>query len=83
MVMLPTVKERRVPMIVKNWDEIDVYCECRMPELRNVEMVECCKCKEWYHVHCVSVPHSVLPDKNIKWFCNSCSHAVTLLLLSS
>ena len=73
MVMFPTVKERRVPTKVKNRDEIDIYCECRMPELRNVEMVECCKCKEWYHVHCVSVPRSALADKKIKWFCNSCS----------
>ena len=71
--MFPTVKERRVPTKVKNRDEIDIYCECRMLELRNVEMVECCKCKEWYHVHChsVSVPRSALADKKIKWFCNS------------
>ena len=70
LVMFPTMKKRRVPMKLKNRDEIDIYCERRMPELRNVEMVECCKCKEWYHVHCVGVPHS---DKKTKWFCNSCS----------
>jgi hypothetical protein len=72
-VMFPTLKERRVPVKIKNGDEIDIYCEYRMPDLRNVEMVECCKCKEWYHVHCVSVPHSALADKKFKWFCNSCS----------
>ena len=63
LVMFPTMKERRVPVKVKSRDEIDIYCECRMPELRNVEMVECC----------VHVPQSALVDKNTKWFCNSCS----------
>ena len=58
-------EEQRVPMKVKNHDEIDINCECRVPELRNVEVVECCKCKEWYHARCVSVPHSALADKNI------------------
>ena len=73
LVMFPTVKEWRVPVKVKSRNEIDTYCECRMPALRNVVMVECCKCKEWYHVHCICVPHSALVDKNTKWFCNSCS----------
>ena len=71
--MFPTMKERRIPEKVKCRDEIKIYCECRMPELRNVEMVECNGCKEWYHVHCVCVPHVALKDKNIKWFCFSCS----------
>ena len=71
LVTFPTMKERRVPVKVKSRDEIDIYCECRMLELRNV--VECCKCKEWYHVHYVHVPQSTLVDKNTKWFCNSCS----------
>ena len=73
LVMFPTKKERRVPVKVKSRDEIVIYCECRMPELRNVKMVECYKCKEWYHVHCVHVPQSALVDRNTKWFCNSCS----------
>ena len=68
----PTIKERRLHTKVKSRDEIEVYCECRMPELRNVEMVQCCKCKEWYHVHCVSVPRTALVDKNAKWFCSRC-----------
>ena len=24
-----------------------------------------CDCKEWYHVHCVCVPHSALKDKTL------------------
>ena len=71
--MFPTMKERRIPVKVKCRDEIKIYCECRMPELRNVEMVECNGCKERYHVHCVCVPHSALKYKNTKWFCSSCS----------
>jgi hypothetical protein len=39
-VMFPIVKERRVPVKIKNRDKIDIYCECRMLELRNVDMVD-------------------------------------------
>ena len=72
--MFPTMKERRIPVKMKCRDEIKkVGCECRMPELGNVEMVECNGCKELYHVHCVCVPHSALRQKlNTKWFCSSC-----------
>lgn len=68
----PTVKERRHHTKVKSTEEIEVYCECRMPELRNVDMVECCKCKEWYHVHFFFVPHIAITNKNTQWFCNRC-----------
>ena len=26
------------------------YCKCRMPDLVGVKMIECSRCKEWYHV---------------------------------
>ena len=31
-------------------DDIEVHCYCRMPELDNVQMVECTGCFKWFHV---------------------------------
>ncbi len=53
----PTLRERRCATRVKIKDDIQVFCACRIPELPGVEMVECCRCKEWYHVPCIQVPH--------------------------
>ena len=36
-----------------------------MLKVADIEMVECCQCKEWYHIHCVKVSQSALEDKNV------------------
>ena len=51
---------------------IDYICVCRMPEINGVDMVECCKCAEWYHLSCVDVPKQILEDSCLDWFCPSC-----------
>ena len=55
-----------------DYNIIDVYCVCRMPEINGVDMVECCKCAEWYHLSCVDVPKQILEDSCLDWFCPSC-----------
>ena len=35
-------------------------CSCRMPEMQGVEMVECCQCREWFHVP--QVPQAALKE---------------------
>lgn len=74
MTMFPTMKERRGATKAKSSNTINIFCVCRMPELQNIEMVACCKCKAWYHVHCVSVPQSVLKDRKVVWFCSDCNN---------
>ena len=46
-------KTRRTGMrkIIKTVDFLEVYCTCRMPEISGMDMVQCCKCNEWYHMH--------------------------------
>ena len=44
-----------------------------MPDLVGVKMIECSRCKEWYHVGvCVDVEDDVLLKKSVKWFCQDC-----------
>ena len=52
---------------------IKFYCKCRMPDQAGVKMIECSRCKEWYHVGvCVDVEDDVLLKKSVKWFCQEC-----------
>ena len=44
----------------------------RMPEIVGVDMVQCGKCSEWFHVHCVHVPSEVIEESNVDWFCYLC-----------
>ena len=36
---------------------------CRMPELKNVGMIECTSCSKWFHLVCGDVPTQVLNDQ--------------------
>lgn len=42
-----------------------------MPKIIGIDMVQCCRCSEWYLVNCVSVPAVVMED-SVEWFCVSC-----------
>ena len=50
---------------------IPLHCTCRMPEI--LPMVECSKCKQWYHNDCVDVSKEALENPNKEWFCVSCT----------
>ena len=57
---------------VKNEDNFDVYCICRMPEMREVPMIECTRCTKWFHACCVEVSDTVLNTSESEWLCYSC-----------
>ena len=40
-----------------------------MPEVADIEMVQCNRCEDWFHVHCVSVPRQALEVNSLDWFC--------------
>ena len=71
--MFPTVRERRGTNRIKCKDNIEVFYSCRMPEMQDIDMVECCQCREWYHVPCVRVPQEELKDRIAIWFCDNCN----------
>lgn len=69
------VKRRRNGLKVKSTTSLLIHCECRMPEISELAMIECSKCKTWYHIDvCVSVPSEAL-ESSTEWFCNSCTSA--------
>ncbi len=60
MSVFPVTGERliRFGRRVKTSEEINIYCDCRMPfdcDKDLDEMIECQLCLVWYHVHCVDV----------------------------
>ena len=52
-------------------EKIPVYCVCRMPEITGQPMVECSKCKEWYHFVCQKVTTDSL-IQSTDWYCSHC-----------
>ena len=72
MPMFPIKKTRRVMAKVKSVDYIEIYCTCRMPPIPDVEMIECTKCKSWFHFPmCVSIPPEAR-KRGAQWFCDNC-----------
>ena len=67
----PVTRKRRRGNMVKVSSTISVYCSCRTPEQAGCTMVECCSCKEWFHVTCVTVPQQAI-GSSTKWFCSQC-----------
>ena len=47
-----------------------VYCHCRLLEEFDHKMVECTRCKAWYHVTCVGLNQKGIPTH---WKCDKCS----------
>jgi len=58
------LKTRRGCSSVKSNDTIDIYCTCRMPDTFG-NVVECSKCKKWYHVCCVHVHKKAVQDQSL------------------
>ena len=44
----------------------------RMPEIKNIPMIECTKCRKWFHVDCKVVPKQALDYAQANWFCCYC-----------
>lgn len=51
-------------------DDTEVHCHCRMPELKDIPMIECSKCSKWFHIDCEAVPKQILDDSLADWFCH-------------
>ena len=54
---------------VYSLDTVPIYCECRCPD-DGKQMIECEKCKEWFHAACVTIKSA----KN--WKCTFCLNTV-------
>ena len=73
MTLFPVKKTRRAEGRVKSEDSIEVFCDCRMPQLPSVDMIQCSTCNEWFHVNlCVQVPSKAMECTKEVWFCHQC-----------
>ena len=71
--MFPVHLRRRNENRVKTIKTIDVYCTCRMPELSDAEMIQCSRCREWYHIDfCFNVDKKARASK-VPWYCITCA----------
>ena len=62
--------------VLKN-TSIRIYCICRMPNNPSIPMVECPRCKEWYHGGCINIDvQKVIQDP--KWICKNCIELVKM-----
>ena len=67
--VLPAAGDSRI----KTRADFPVYCICRMPEIKNVSMIECEKCLGWFHTSCETVDQEVLDKSDVQWICHSCN----------
>ena len=66
-------KRRRVPLggkVLKSIPE-NIYCACRMPYDKDIDMILCNHCLDWFHGNCVGVKINSYP-KEEQWVCNDC-----------
>ena len=67
----PTVKKCSGRSKHFPYREIELFCTCLMPDTYG-DMVQCDKCKLWYHINCVGL--LTLPGNTEQWNCISCAH---------
>jgi hypothetical protein len=70
MKMVPVDNCRR-QLSVRNVTYSKPYCICHTPWL-DFEMVECSKCRNWFHTKCVPVSPPQLMRLSLSWLCASC-----------
>ena len=76
----PTVKQRRVPLgsrVRRSIKEM-LYCICRMPNDKGLEMTECSRCLRWFHNTCVGLTHCKETLKSLHWCCPLCEEVVKI-----
>lgn len=61
----------------RNEVEVKVYCSCRLPWKKKWnsrgDMVQCCRCGEWFHQECENIPIGVFSHPLSKsWYCSTC-----------
>ena len=71
--MFPVKKQRRIGTRIKGVTRVPVYCSCRMPSVKGINLIQCYSCREWFHLgSCVNVPQEVLSSRRTVWKCCTC-----------
>ena len=56
--LFPERSRKRMIRVAKK-EKLPVHCTCRLPD-RGDLMIQCAKCKTWYHATCIKVPKAFL-----------------------
>ena len=48
------------------------FFEYEVEEDPKVFMANCCKCNEWYHLKCVTIPKNIFENSRLDWVCPYC-----------
>ena len=67
--LTPFPRETSRPASQKQTYEIDIYCECELPEVYD-NMVQCDGCDKWFHLRCMGLIEYNLSQK---WYCKQCA----------
>ena len=62
----PSAVRRQRSQMVRQ-EVFRIFCSCRMPN-DGRKMIQCSKCREWYHLNCVRVSRKFLRH-TVPWFC--------------
>ena len=57
---------------------IQVYCKCRLPWNKQddqVTLIQCNRCKEWFHKQCENIGQDILDIRQYVWLCSTCNKA--------
>ena len=76
-VLRPFPQEKSLPhrkMALRSRNQVmwcELFCECKMPDIYDTEMVQCDWCNEWIHCSCASFTDIGQVPKNT-WKCSRC-----------
>lgn len=65
---LAQANSKRIKMSTTRKYSVPIFCPCKLPDSYDEQMVECNRCKQWYHFTCIGNPPRLLR----KWFCSNC-----------
>lgn len=77
--MFPAKSKRRRNLKIRNSENVNVFCICRMPDIpHQPDMICCSKCSTWFHADvCVGAIPEDAWKKHTQWHCPSCKQLAT------
>lgn len=66
----PRHNDDKIPVCKQSSEFVELYCDCRMPEWIDENMLACNACKRWLHLQCIGFSLSDVPDV---YLCRDCS----------
>lgn len=73
-------KPRRCTSSIKSIKTVKVYCICRLPWDRDINLygslAQCDGCRNWFHQKCMDIPDAAFVEQSLSWLCTFCSNNI-------